>query len=158
MITDKHLALYGRVKLERAFCWECERHALIIDGKIQCCGQVVKGDKIKAERRMTPPVKGRKQMGVRFKKKQLELQDYRCLYCRQAFGSIVYRATKKNYVRLQVNWDHRIPFAYGQDNGEENVVAACHVCNGWKADLIFMSLEQVRTYVQEKWKKERTSD
>lgn len=50
-------------------------------------------------------------------------------------------------VVLQVNWDHKVPFAYSQNNGNQNFVAACQICNRLKSRIMFNSLEEARVYL-----------
>ncbi len=61
------------------------------------------------------------------------------------------RGTK--LVILKVCWDHRIPFAYSQDNRALNFVAACQICNGIKSSLMFERLEDARGYIYRRLQK-----
>lgn len=79
----------------------------------------------------------------------LALQKNRCLYCEHEFGSTVMR--KGNPVVLQVNWDHFIPYAYGQTNAYTNWVAACHVCNGIKSARMFDTVMEAQKYILQRW-------
>lgn len=103
-----------------------------------------------------------------YQQMQLEDQDYRCFYCFRRFGSTVFRDRTKghrlatrvfgesvgfepNRIRLQLNWDHLIPWDYSRNNQNRNFVAACHVCNGIKRDLIFDTEAEARLYVAQRW-------
>lgn len=154
MVKDLHLALYGSKGLYRGYCTRCERYALILDGYIQCCDDHVEIDgECSTQKRMSSPTDKRGTASAKFRKQQLQEQDYRCIYCEQAFGSIV--LYKRKVTSLQVRWDHRLPFAYSQDNQNSNFVAACQYCNGWKSSLIFQTIEEVRIYVQQKWEEQK---
>jgi len=80
----------------------------------------------------------------------LNRQRNRCLYCDNEFGSQVRRLGKP--VVLKLNWDHFVPYAYGQTNDGANWVAACHVCNGSKSGRMFDTLGEARTYLRERWR------
>lgn len=38
-----------------------------------------------------------------------------------------------------------------QNNSPENIVAACHICNGIKSDHIFDSIAETKTWLQSEW-------
>lgn len=148
------LSLYGNVAIKRGFCPSCESMAFVIDEKLQCCDApfTEAAEKIRREfepvyRRKTPPTKDRRRI--------LAEQDYRCIYCEQAFGATRFRSGKP--VLLKLNWDHSIPYTYNADNRAINFVAACHVCNGLKGDLIFRDLEDARLHLSNK-RKEKNYD
>ena len=154
MIKDIHLAVYGNVKILRGFCGRCERMALIRDDEFLCCGDLVLiDDSPKREKRMSDAVRRRKPLKLSVRKACLIEQDYRCLYCEQSFGGIVWLRGKQ--ITLRVNWDHQVPFSFGHDNREENFAAACQVCNAWKSSLIFQSVDEVKIYVHQKWEQNR---
>lgn len=79
----------------------------------------------------------------------LDAQGNRCLYCGLEFGWPLYRR-RYGVEILEVNWDHRIPYAYLQDNPADNWVAACHVCNAYKGSLIFPTLAGIRLHIIDK--------
>lgn len=78
-------------------------------------------------------------------------QGNRCLYCDLKIGSIVWRGVYN--VQLHANWDHFVPYAYGQTNGGSNWVLACHVCNGIKGCRMFDSVIEAQEYIKERWAK-----
>ncbi len=80
----------------------------------------------------------------------LNRQGNRCLYCDNEFGARVRRLGKP--VVLQLNWDHFVPYAYGQTNDGANWVAACHVCNGSKSGRMFDTVNEARIYIRERWR------
>jgi hypothetical protein len=43
-----------------------------------------------------------------------------------------------------------VPYAYSQDNGTPNFVAACHVCNGLKSAKMFRTIDEARGYLASK--------
>lgn len=76
----------------------------------------------------------------------LEQQAGRCLYCDLRIGSIIRRFGSP--VSLRLNWDHFVPYAYGQTNAESNWVAACHVCNGIKGCRMFDTVTDAQAYIR----------
>jgi len=48
---------------------------------------------------------------------------------------------------LRVCWDHKVPYAYSQNNRITNYAAACQICNSLKAALMFATVEETQIYV-----------
>jgi len=58
---------------------------------------------------------------------------------------------KKDYLRgepLVVSRDFCVAF---RDNYPYNFVAACQICNGIKSNLMFVSVDAARVYIQSLW-------
>lgn len=141
------IALYGNVAIEKAYCEECQELSFVIDGELRCCGTRPSGaptrykrESIPAQRRKLPSMAARRQ-------KMIE-QEFRCFYCDLAFGEIVHKR-KRNMI-LRVEWDHQVPYAYSQNNKDDNFVAACQICNRIKKDFCFDTIEEAKSYVSEK--------
>lgn len=141
---QSHYAEYGNTKLPRAYCYKCRSHAFVIDDIIQCCSRYYdfEAEKIKkmclsSPFRKIPPIEVRKRI--------LEKQQNRCLYCELEFGSIIFRKTKPMLVKLA--WDHQIPFAYAQNNKDQNFCASCQVCNGIKSSIMFQTLDEAKLHI-----------
>ena len=145
-----HIALYGNVKIPRSWCKDCESWAFVMDNKFACCGGAF-SQSITKFRRMCEPVAQRKQLKKKEKLAILLNQDYSCFYCEHRFDSTV--ELKKKQVRLKIEWDHLVPFSFTQNNSAVNFVAACQLCNGWKASNVFQTVEEAKVYLYEKWKK-----
>ena len=143
-----HLALYGNVKIQRGHCPDCDCTALVVGGCFACCDRLVADVPLKAKR-MSEPEQRRKRPSLTERKSIVESQGNACLYCDRGFGSHVMR--KGRLVRLRLVWDRVLPFAYSADNKPANFVAACHVCNGWKSDLVFQTLSEARVFLQARW-------
>ena len=78
-----------------------------------------------------------------------EKQGGRCFWCENEFGEYV---MKQGVVRrLEVVVDHVLPWAYSFDSGQENLVAACQICNGWKSSLVFETEDDCRGFLKRKW-------
>lgn len=141
------LALYGNVALQRGYCSSCETYAIVRDGLLQCCGAPFDSKPKKFER-MSLPEAARKRPSKNAQSEILRNQNNCCFYCGVRFGSI--RIRNGNPVIIKINWDHQLPFAYSQNNNASNFVAACHVCNGIKSDLIFQTVEESQIYLRDK--------
>ena len=143
----RHNAVYGSVVLERAFCTACDCWSIVQDNKHLCCDKrrVIPPKNYK---RMVESTSGRKKPGAKDRRKILQEQGNCCLYCTLPFGSKVLRGTK--VVKLQLHWDHLVPYSYSQNNLGSNFVAACHVCNNIKSDKCFNSLEEAKQFIIQK--------
>ena len=145
------LSLYGNTKLLRGFCKRCRRWAIVLDGLKQCCDKPVDVF-VQKKRRMTPAELCRRLPPFRHRKRLLEVYDNRCAYCEQQLGAWV--QYHERLLKLRLHWDHNTPWSYSQDNHYENFLPSCHVCNLWKSDRIFQTLDEVRVYVSQKWQEE----
>jgi 5-methylcytosine-specific restriction endonuclease McrA len=79
----------------------------------------------------------------------LAQQKGRCLYCNHKIGAVIMR--RRNPVVLRVNWDHFIPYAYGNTNQAANWVAACHVCNAIKSCRMFDTVADAQRFILARW-------
>jgi hypothetical protein len=84
----------------------------------------------------------------------LEETGNRCLYCGLEFGSPVYRRGH-GVEWLEIHWDHRVPYAYVNGNPAHNWAPACQLCNGYKAALMFDTLDEIRAYIIERARSHR---
>lgn len=83
------------------------------------------------------------------RRRQIKEQDGKCYYCERPFGMLLYRGIRKK--RLEVHWDHYVPFAFSQDNSIPNFVAACDVCNRMKSSKLYASLWEAKIDLAAKW-------
>lgn len=75
-----------------------------------------------------------------------------CFWCRRPFGSVlIYENT---VVALQQEIDHIIPYAESKDDSWSNLCACCQLCNAWKSDRPFVSVENTREFLVQLWNKE----
>lgn len=84
----------------------------------------------------------------------LAYQDYRCLYCLLRFGSVV-TGNRRNSMLTVVHWDHFIPYSYLCCSPGDNWVAACNVCNRYKHDHMYATLDEARTDIMGRWDRDR---
>ncbi len=152
----KHgIAMYGSVGLQRGYCGRCECYALIVDGQLQCCDAQVTTEPSDAYR-MSEAAHNRKGPSARERYAILKNQENRCLYCLRRFGVTVFRGL--NPIMLRVTWDHAVPYTYCRANPASNFVGACQVCNKLKSSSIFDTVDEVRLYVEIKWREKGYSD
>ena len=95
----------------------------------------------------------RRSPGKRERTRILERQGNACLYCERPFGTPFLRQGRLGHLRL--HWDHVIPFSYSLKNDADNFVAACHVCNLIKGDLMFNTLYLARKYINNRIARKR---
>lgn len=147
---NTHLALYGNLGLIRTWCGDCQCFALVINWEKQCCYNRIDDSQAAYMQRMSSPEQRRRLPPVNQRKEILQAQDHRCLYCERMFGSTVTRHHRK--IRLKINWDHFVPYAYSQNNAAYNFAAACHVCNQLKSSLMFQTVHEAQIYLADKWR------
>jgi len=150
-----YVGLYGKVRIIKAWCEDCQGYFIVQEGKLSCCDKPIDADPGRYKRESEPEQR-RKAPPLKERQKQLEDQHYRCFYCSRSFDSTVYRNGKA--VRLKVHYDHMIPYSLTQDNSVSNFVAACHVCNGIKTDFCFHTVEEAQIYIQGRWKEKGYTD
>lgn len=136
--------LFGNTGIYRRKCKRCGGYAFAVDGEMTCCGAPVT-DSPKGYARECEPFQHRKSPAPCDKRRILDEQGNCCFYCGVSFGSIQIRNGKP--IRIITHWDHRLPYAYSQNNKTENFVAACHVCNGIKNDKIFQDVDEAMAYL-----------
>ena len=147
-MTKPHIAIYGNVRIVRAYCDQCENTALIIRGKFSCCDSAF-SDSPTSFKRICEPEFRRSVPTREMQKLILKIQQGCCFYCDRMFNSTVIVHHRKR--KLKLCWDHLVPFAYSQNNNTENFVAACHLCNSWKSDRVFQTIEEAKVFLALKW-------
>ena len=149
-------ALYGNIGMIRAICDQCGGTALVQDGRTACCEAPVTDMPLQVKRECAPEGV-RRLPSLRVRRASLGAQLDRCFYCRRRFGDVVYRL-KRPPQRLRVEWDHLIPFVLTQNNYPHNFVAACHVCNRYKAARVFHHVDDAQLYLLAAWARSGYSD
>ncbi len=148
MPRGQHFALFGNVAMQREYCVHCRQYAFVSDGKLACCSSPTEFESNRTKR-MSAAQDVRKRPSPEERRQILEMQENRGLYCLRLFNIPVIR--KEKLLWLKVTWDHWIPYSYGQNNYPYNFVAACQICNGIKSNLMFVSIEAARVYIQTLW-------
>ena len=141
---EKYWGIYGSVRMLRVYCSRCKGMTLVKDGIKLCC------DDPAVEKSMQSKVMSggteRKKPCLALRQKILKLQDNKCLYCGKTFGT-PYTRNGSKVLFTKLCFDHLIPYSYSQIN-KNNFVAACHICNGIKSNLMFNTVEEVYHYVE----------
>lgn len=119
---DWHIAHYGAVAIQRAFCPVCREWTLVVDAKTSCCGTRLETEESLPQHRQTEARSARRQPSKRDQALILAAQDYKCYYCEAPFDDTTL-----------VTWDHVVPFSYSGNNHRDNFVAACQFCNSKKS-------------------------
>ena len=150
MTRAHRMGLYGNIAIEKAICPDCGGTSFVREHATVCCGASII-DLPKSYKRESlcpqfrrPPTKAEKDAILR-------RQEWRCLYCGILLETVGHR--KGSPVILKTNFDHRIPYAYAQNNTTTNFVAACHVCNIIKKDLVFQDVAEAQVYLENERKK-----
>ena len=123
---DWHLAFYGAVAIQRAFCPVCENWSLVVDGRTSCCGTRLETEEMLPQHRETEARSERRQPSKRDQALILAAQQNKCYYCEAEFDG----------EQTRVTWDHVVPFSYSGNNHRDNFVAACQFCNNKKRDMV----------------------
>lgn len=146
--SPTHIALYGNVQILRGLCPECKSTALIISNEYACCGTPFEGCRPRTYKRLVEPQAVRRKITVNQRRSLLNQQDNRCFYCDRRFGDVARHLSKKRKEVLKVQWDHKVPWKYSQNNHITNYVAACHQCNALKYARVFQTVDEARVYLQ----------
>ncbi len=142
------MALFGSIALHRGYCRSCNETAFVLDGFLKCCGESVASTPRKYERVSQPVAHRHRRPGKAAQAAILEAQGQRCLYCELPFG-YTYISRKRLRVAA-LEWDHKLPFAYSQNELDENFAAACSLCNSIKADYCFQTLDEARLFISQR--------
>jgi len=155
-LKKDHIKIFGNVVMVSAYCPECQDEALIAQGEYTCCGASYEEKKLDKIVRESEPVNKRKILGRKSREEILAQQNFCCFYCDRRFGKTVYRKGKP--IALKINYDHQVPFAYGQNNSADNFVAACHICNAIKSSMLFDSIDKARLHILAAWAEKGITD
>ena len=139
-----YVGVYGNISILKGWCTRCAGYSFVKDGLLKCCGTPADASPEYFKRECSPE-QTRRSISPASKLAQLEAQDHRCIYCSKPFGSHVIRGTKA--ILLKLVWDHFVPYAYSQNNHAQNYVAACHICNSIKSDMMFQTIEDASVYI-----------
>jgi hypothetical protein len=150
-VHEHHVAVYGGTRIPVAKCPECKIESFVEGGLSACCSVPI-DEAVSGVRRYT---RGghRGKPNYKFQREQLDRQNHRCFWCDRAFGDPYVRAGrgKGGLKFLRVAWDHVIPIAVDGTNHEDNFVASCNVCNGFKGAKIFANETAMRAWLKSRW-------
>lgn len=120
---------------------------ILKDNTMACCGLKVELSP-RGVKRVVEPEQIRRGISASDKRAKLNEQENKCAYCERGFGEYVFYKNKQR--KLKIHWDHFVPYSYNQDNTSTNYLAACNLCNLWKTNLIFQTLDEVKIFVRMK--------
>jgi len=146
---------YGSQVMLKAYCKECEMDAFIVDGKLQCCDKKIEiPPEVKLSREFDGSQK-RHQISRKIKNQILKKQENKCIYCKCDLDGWIFNKKRQEYTPVKIHYDHFISWNYSRNDQENNLVAACHVCNFIKSDLYFRDFVSTRDHIlkkrAEKW-------
>lgn len=98
---------------------------------------------------MSPRDGARKLCPTSLKHQLILDQEGLCAYCLIPFGSIIQHG--RRYKLSVVNFDHVLPLAYTNNNPDSNWAAACNFCNSIKGSKMFDSMDEIRTFMFNRW-------
>ena len=142
---------YGKVIMYRTSCPKCGEMVFMDNLHFKCtdCNHEFFGT-IDSMRIEVNVVK-RKYPNKKLKETILNQQSNSCYWCFRGFGFTYFR---HNAIRtLLPNWDHAIPLSFSQSNADDNFVASCSICNGFKSSHVFESDRACRAYIEKRWDK-----
>lgn len=82
-------------------------------------------------------------------------QGGRCFWCRQVYGDSVWIGSKQVY--LYPVGDHALPYSFLGRTKPENLIICCQVCNRWKSDICFDTINEIRDFLLKRWQRERNT-
>lgn len=140
---------FGRVFVLRSRCPKCKQQALIIDGKMACCGTPANNPGEYKKKREAATERRRVNLTQLRKKDIILEQDNKCFYCGLPFGSEVW-TPKNGNILLAPMFDHVICWAYSGNSRPENMVASCRLCNNLKGSKLFENKEDAIEYIKKR--------
>ena len=148
------ILICGGVILYRAKCPDCGEHNLSGNLKFTCCNcdNEYSLQPISMKKRKVSSADDSRYISNKIKHEVSKEQGHKCFWCERKFGTWYYRKGLSN--QLGVAFDHVIPYKYSKNSSEQNIVASCNLCNGWKSDMVFLSNEECRDFLKRKWTKE----
>ena len=86
----------------------------------------------------------------------LERQGNQCAYCGAVFGGLTLSRGGIT-VKVQIAWDHFIPYVHNPIQPDDNWVASCHICNGIKSCAVFDTIVEAKDYIMaRRWRRDKT--
>ena len=136
-------ALFGRVRLTRQYCPNCDTEAFVVDNTLKCCDRKIEGKiSITRVQRETDAVNQR--LAQSAKDRILQLQHYRCYICGTDLRCTLWYKKKKRFKPVTVQFDHFIPKSFCPNNDTENIYAMCNLCNQHKGSKMYDDREAAK--------------
>ena len=133
-------AIYGNVAILKYYCESCRNYAFVIQNEFQCCGAklAIEAQSCRLKREADAEYR-RRGPSPKIKREVLGFQNHQCVYCGQPLRG-----------KTKIEWDHFFCFAYSANNSEHNFVAACRICNQFKAAMLFPTMLEAQVYIRHK--------
>lgn len=143
--------ILGRSILFREKCPECGEWNISGTSSFECeeCGTEYKEIFIKSTRVEVPPHYKRKVFTKELRNKKFFDQNGKCFWCGRKFYSWVRKNSR--IIQIKMHVDHLKPFSYFPDDTDDNLVAACSICNIFKSNKMFEDVEECKQYLLYKW-------
>lgn len=138
---------YGRVMLLKATCPVCGSYSIILDGKSACCDASLEVPERYKTKREGEGEKHRGYIPRRIREAIIAGQGNRCIYCQQRLDGVAFNRKRNKAVPIRIHIDHLVCWKYSQDNGFDNLLAACHICNGIKNDYLFENFYELQRFI-----------
>jgi hypothetical protein len=145
---EAYVGLFGNAAVITAWCKSCSKFSFVLEGELQCCDALSSDIPTKWIQEIQALDKRLKPSSELQTDKLIE-QEWCCAYCERRFGDFVYLKGKRK--KLQVQWDHFVPYSYSRNNNGSNFVASCHICNRMKSSFCFETMEEAKLYLLHKW-------
>ena len=144
-------SIYGKIKLNKHICPLCGNSILNNDSFFSCdvCNYSNEDEEAKTFEIIVPPSGIRKIPSRDIQGKLLEIQNNKCYWCANKFGTPYWKNNKIRFLRI--HWDHKIPFSYEKANRDDNWVASCNICNLFKSNFLFKTDKECRMFLLKKW-------
>lgn len=84
---------------------------------------------------------------------KLAEQNFRCLCCDVPFGTTLRTPFKHIHTKMEI--DYIVPYSATQNASPGNIALACSFCNHQKADKLFASVQKVRDFIADVWKRQQ---
>lgn len=148
MPTKVIQAEFGRVAMLRAMCPMCNSMALVLNGRMACCGADPYRDDSFILKKEAEGEKKRKGFKTKDKAAALAAQGNRCFYCDLPFGTPVWHPRRHKVIYQGVHFDHFVCWDYSRNTSAGNLVAACSVCNLIKSNKLFANAADARAFIK----------
>ncbi len=138
---------YGSVILMKAKCPACGSLSIVLDGKSACCDVALEAPDRYRTKREGEGEDRRSRIPQSLREEIIRSQGFRCIYCMQRLDGAAFNKFRNKTVALRIHIDHFICWKFSRDNSYENLLAACHICNGIKSDYLFENFLECQDFI-----------
>lgn len=141
-------AEFGRVAMLRAMCPICDSMALVVKGRMACCGADPKRRDVYMVKKEAEGEHRRSILGAKEKRDILQAQGNVCFYCGRPFHTPFWHPRRKRVMVTLIHFDHFVCWDFSRDTSIGNMVAACSICNLLKGSKIFPDADSARAFIK----------